>query len=124
MFFKQQQQQHFDVAFITTNTIRTNIKTKLNAWKDIRNFRVDICLNKVAGVMSRFSRQNSRNSIITVELIQFIIQYRAKESKKRCVFYVYVYICLLHMYACKHSNNFNKKKKKKEKIKVIQAYPF
>lgn len=37
--------------------------------------------------MSRLRRESSRQSVITVELIQFIIQYRAKETqekKKRC----------------------------------------
>lgn len=37
--------------------------------------------------MSRLRRENSRQSVITVELIQFIIQYRAKElleKRKRC----------------------------------------
>lgn len=44
-----------------------------------------ICFVIVA--MSRLRRESSRQSVITVELIQFIIQYRAKETqekKKRC----------------------------------------
>lgn len=48
--------------------------------------------------MSRLRRESSRQSVITVELIQFIIQYRAKETqekKKRC--------CLIYQVSLKQS---------------------
>ncbi|KRF98325.1 uncharacterized protein Dwil_GK27709 [Drosophila willistoni] len=53
----------------------------------VNRFTVIIVVVVAVRAMSRLRRESSRQSVITVELIQFIIQYRAKETqekKKRC----------------------------------------
>ncbi|XP_068151917.1 dual specificity calcium/calmodulin-dependent 3',5'-cyclic nucleotide phosphodiesterase 1 isoform X6 [Drosophila tropicalis] len=49
----------------------------------VNRFTVIIVVVVAVRAMSRLRRESSRQSVITVELIQFIIQYRAKETQEK-----------------------------------------